>query len=159
MVVIHWIIPRHFKFLLWFYAYKCLPECMYLYHTCSRGQWRSKEDIRSFEMKSHRFCKLQVLGTELGSSMRAACALNGWATSPESFLYIFTWWVSSGINVVKVELCNRPKSLFLPVCKEFLNRFYNSLLTRGIDFSVDAIEEELISFCVDTKGKENRLVW
>uniref|UniRef100_A0ABK0LFE8 Cerebral dopamine neurotrophic factor n=1 Tax=Rattus norvegicus TaxID=10116 RepID=A0ABK0LFE8_RAT len=45
------------------------------------------------------------------------------------------------------------------LCKEFLNRFYNSLLTRGIDFSVDTIEEELISFCADTKGKENRLCY
>ncbi|XP_076428837.1 cerebral dopamine neurotrophic factor isoform X1 [Peromyscus maniculatus bairdii] len=45
------------------------------------------------------------------------------------------------------------------VCKEFLNRFYNSLLTRGIDFSVNTIEKELINFCMDAKGKENRLCY
>uniref|UniRef100_A0ABK0L678 Cerebral dopamine neurotrophic factor n=1 Tax=Rattus norvegicus TaxID=10116 RepID=A0ABK0L678_RAT len=58
--------------------------------------------------------------------------------------------------------CGRDRdhtSLRVMVCKEFLNRFYNSLLTRGIDFSVDTIEEELISFCADTKGKENRLCY
>ena len=50
-------------------------------------------------------------------------------------------------------------SLFLLVCKEFLSRFYNSLIARGVNFSVDTIEKELISLCLDVKGKENRLVW
>ncbi|ERE77428.1 cerebral dopamine neurotrophic factor-like protein [Cricetulus griseus] len=45
------------------------------------------------------------------------------------------------------------------VCKAFLNRFYNSLLTRGVDFSVDTIEEELASFCLDAKGKESHLCY
>uniref|UniRef100_A0A8C6MU80 Cerebral dopamine neurotrophic factor n=1 Tax=Mus spicilegus TaxID=10103 RepID=A0A8C6MU80_MUSSI len=45
------------------------------------------------------------------------------------------------------------------VCKEFLDRFYNSLLSRGVDFSADTIEKELLSFCSDAKGKENRLCY
>lgn len=45
------------------------------------------------------------------------------------------------------------------VCEEFLNRFYNSLIARGINFSLDTIEKELISFCLDVKGKENRLCY
>lgn len=50
-------------------------------------------------------------------------------------------------------------SFFFLVCEEFLNRFYNSLVARGIVFSLDTIEKELISFCLGVKGKENRLVW
>ncbi|XP_059859766.1 cerebral dopamine neurotrophic factor [Delphinus delphis] len=45
------------------------------------------------------------------------------------------------------------------VCQEFLNRFYNSLIARGVNFSLDTIEKELISFCLDVKGKENRLCY
>uniref|UniRef100_A0A3Q2HST8 Cerebral dopamine neurotrophic factor n=1 Tax=Equus caballus TaxID=9796 RepID=A0A3Q2HST8_HORSE len=45
------------------------------------------------------------------------------------------------------------------VCKEFLNRFYNSLITRGVSFSLDTIEKELIDFCLDVKGKEHRLCY
>ncbi|XP_003786848.1 cerebral dopamine neurotrophic factor [Otolemur garnettii] len=45
------------------------------------------------------------------------------------------------------------------VCKEFLNRFYSSLIDRGVNFSLDTIEKELISFCLDAKGKENRLCY
>ncbi|MBW02551.1 Cerebral dopamine neurotrophic factor, partial [Eschrichtius robustus] len=44
-------------------------------------------------------------------------------------------------------------------CQEFLNRFYNSLIARGVNFSLDTIEKELISFCLDVKGKENRLCY
>ncbi|KAG8515913.1 Cerebral dopamine neurotrophic factor, partial [Galemys pyrenaicus] len=45
------------------------------------------------------------------------------------------------------------------VCKEFLSRFYNSLIARGVHFSLDTIEKELIDFCLDVKGKENRLCY
>uniref|UniRef100_A0A9L0J3U6 Cerebral dopamine neurotrophic factor n=1 Tax=Equus asinus TaxID=9793 RepID=A0A9L0J3U6_EQUAS len=45
------------------------------------------------------------------------------------------------------------------ICKEFLNRFYNSLITRGVSFSLDTIEKELIDFCLDVKGKEHRLCY
>ncbi|XP_049633788.1 cerebral dopamine neurotrophic factor [Suncus etruscus] len=45
------------------------------------------------------------------------------------------------------------------VCTEFLGRFYNSLRAREIDFALDIIEKELISFCLDAKGKENRLCY
>ncbi|XP_027694317.1 cerebral dopamine neurotrophic factor [Vombatus ursinus] len=45
------------------------------------------------------------------------------------------------------------------VCKEFLERFYSSLITKGVDFSQETIENELISICLDSKGKENRLCY
>ncbi|XP_012870097.1 PREDICTED: cerebral dopamine neurotrophic factor [Dipodomys ordii] len=45
------------------------------------------------------------------------------------------------------------------VCKEFLNRFYNSLIISEVNFTPDTIEKELISFCLDAKGKENRLCY
>uniref|UniRef100_A0A8C6D3J4 Cerebral dopamine neurotrophic factor n=1 Tax=Moschus moschiferus TaxID=68415 RepID=A0A8C6D3J4_MOSMO len=45
------------------------------------------------------------------------------------------------------------------VCQEFLSRFYNSLIARGVNFSLDTIEKELINFCLDVKGKENRLCY
>ncbi|XP_004691314.1 PREDICTED: cerebral dopamine neurotrophic factor [Condylura cristata] len=45
------------------------------------------------------------------------------------------------------------------VCKEFLSRFYNSLIARGVHFSLDTIEKELMDFCLDVKGKENRLCY
>ncbi|XP_072509356.1 cerebral dopamine neurotrophic factor [Notamacropus eugenii] len=45
------------------------------------------------------------------------------------------------------------------VCKEFLERFYSSLIAKGVDFSQETIENELISICLDSKGKENRLCY
>uniref|UniRef100_A0AAA9S0E4 Cerebral dopamine neurotrophic factor n=1 Tax=Bos taurus TaxID=9913 RepID=A0AAA9S0E4_BOVIN len=45
------------------------------------------------------------------------------------------------------------------LCQEFLSRFYNSLIARGVNFSLDTIEKELINFCLDVKGKENRLCY
>ncbi|XP_056429350.1 cerebral dopamine neurotrophic factor [Hyla sarda] len=45
------------------------------------------------------------------------------------------------------------------VCKEYLHRFYQSLLERNIDFTPAAIERELINTCRDTTGKENRLCY
>ncbi|KAK2504325.1 hypothetical protein MC885_020709, partial [Smutsia gigantea] len=44
-------------------------------------------------------------------------------------------------------------------CKEFLNRFYSSLKARGVNFSLHIIEKELTNFCLDVKGKENRLCY
>ncbi|XP_038191483.1 cerebral dopamine neurotrophic factor [Arvicola amphibius] len=67
-------------------------------------------------------------------------------------------WISNLVLAQGLEASVRPGP-DCEVCKEFLNRFYNSLLTRGIDFSVDTIEKELISFCLDAKGKENRLCY
>ncbi|XP_044534058.1 cerebral dopamine neurotrophic factor [Gracilinanus agilis] len=45
------------------------------------------------------------------------------------------------------------------VCKEFLERFYRSLIAKGVDFSQETIENELMSICLDAKGKENRLCY
>uniref|UniRef100_A0A8C4K2P2 Cerebral dopamine neurotrophic factor n=1 Tax=Dromaius novaehollandiae TaxID=8790 RepID=A0A8C4K2P2_DRONO len=38
------------------------------------------------------------------------------------------------------------------LCKEFLDRFYNSL-KRDSDFAVDTIKKELVSSCEDVEGK------
>ncbi|XP_040611427.1 cerebral dopamine neurotrophic factor isoform X2 [Mesocricetus auratus] len=67
-------------------------------------------------------------------------------------------WISNPVLAQGLETRMQPGA-DCEVCKEFLSRFYNSLLTRGIDFSVDTIEKELISFCLDAKGKENRLCY
>ncbi|XP_052584953.1 cerebral dopamine neurotrophic factor isoform X1 [Peromyscus californicus insignis] len=67
-------------------------------------------------------------------------------------------WISDLVLAQGLEAGVQPGA-DCEVCKEFLNRFYNSLLTRGIDFSVDTVEKELINFCLDAKGKENRLCY
>ncbi|XP_051007278.1 cerebral dopamine neurotrophic factor [Acomys russatus] len=79
--------------------------------------------------------------------------------SPASLLTLYAGlWISSPVLAQGLEASVRPGA-DCEVCKEFLNRFYNSLLTRGIDFSVDTIQKELINFCLDTRGKENRLCY
>ncbi|KYO38731.1 cerebral dopamine neurotrophic factor isoform X2 [Alligator mississippiensis] len=45
------------------------------------------------------------------------------------------------------------------VCKEFLDKFYNSLKEKHSDFTVAAIEEALLSSCKTAKGKEQRLCY
>ncbi|XP_075711191.1 cerebral dopamine neurotrophic factor [Rhinoderma darwinii] len=45
------------------------------------------------------------------------------------------------------------------VCKEYLHRFYQTLLERNIDFTPADIERELINTCRDSTGKENRLCY
>ncbi|XP_075826588.1 cerebral dopamine neurotrophic factor isoform X2 [Microtus pennsylvanicus] len=80
-------------------------------------------------------------------------------TSPAALVtFCAGLWISNLVLVQGLEAGVRPGP-DCEVCKEFLNRFYNSLLTRGIDFSVDTIEKELITFCLDAKGKENRLCY
>lgn len=51
------------------------------------------------------------------------------------------------------------KNAITEVCTEFLSRFFNSLIARRVTFSLDTIEKELINFCLDVKGKENRLCY
>ncbi|XP_031215393.1 cerebral dopamine neurotrophic factor [Mastomys coucha] len=67
-------------------------------------------------------------------------------------------WISNHVLAQGLEAGVLPRA-DCEVCKEFLNRLYNSVLTRGLDFSVAAIEEELISLCLAAKGKENRLCY
>ncbi|XP_002717486.2 cerebral dopamine neurotrophic factor isoform X1 [Oryctolagus cuniculus] len=68
------------------------------------------------------------------------------------------FWVSSPVQAQGPEAGGRPGA-DCEVCKEFLDRFYNSLIARGVHFSLEIIEKELISFCLDAKGKENRLCY
>uniref|UniRef100_A0A250XVR8 Cerebral dopamine neurotrophic factor n=1 Tax=Castor canadensis TaxID=51338 RepID=A0A250XVR8_CASCN len=67
-------------------------------------------------------------------------------------------WASNPVLTQGQEVKGQPGA-DCEVCKEFLNRFYNSLIAREVNFSVDTIEKELISFCLDAKGKENRLCY
>nr|XP_048316946.1 cerebral dopamine neurotrophic factor [Myodes glareolus] len=82
-----------------------------------------------------------------------------WCTSPATLVtFCAGVWISNLMLAQGLEAGVRPGP-DCEVCKEFLSRFYNSLLTRGIDFAVDTIEKELIRFCLDAKGKENRLCY
>ncbi|XP_077329995.1 cerebral dopamine neurotrophic factor [Lithobates pipiens] len=45
------------------------------------------------------------------------------------------------------------------VCKEYLQRFYQSLLEKKCEFTPTAIEKELFNTCRDATGKENRLCY
>ncbi|KFO25657.1 Cerebral dopamine neurotrophic factor [Fukomys damarensis] len=62
------------------------------------------------------------------------------------------------VQVPERSQYNRDLDVYL-VCTEFLSRFYNSLIARRVTFSLDTIEKELINFCLDVKGKENRLCY
>ncbi|XP_003257694.1 cerebral dopamine neurotrophic factor [Nomascus leucogenys] len=82
-----------------------------------------------------------------------------WCTSPVAVVAFCTGlWVSHPVLTQGQEAGGRPGA-DCEVCKEFLNRFYKSLIDRGVNFSLNTIEKELISFCLDTKGKENRLCY
>uniref|UniRef100_A0A8C9ACU1 Cerebral dopamine neurotrophic factor n=1 Tax=Prolemur simus TaxID=1328070 RepID=A0A8C9ACU1_PROSS len=82
-----------------------------------------------------------------------------WCASPAAVVaFCAGLWVSSPVPAQGQEAGGRPGA-DCEVCKEFLNRFYNSLVDRGVNFSLDTIEKELISFCLDAKGKENRLCY
>ncbi|KAM6153889.1 cerebral dopamine neurotrophic factor [Erethizon dorsatum] len=67
-------------------------------------------------------------------------------------------WVSNPAPAQGQQPAGRPGA-GCEVCTEFLNRFYNSLIARGVTFSLETIEKELINFCLDAKGKENRLCY
>ncbi|XP_069315029.1 cerebral dopamine neurotrophic factor [Eulemur rufifrons] len=82
-----------------------------------------------------------------------------WCASPAAVVaFCAGLWVSSLVPARCQEAGGWPGA-DCEVCKEFLNRFYNSLVDRGVNFSLDTIEKELISFCLDAKGKENRLCY
>lgn len=46
----------------------------------------------------------------------------------------------------------------IAVCVGFLERFYQKLSDDDVKFNSDSIENALLKFCKDTKGKENRFV-
>uniref|UniRef100_A0A2K5C167 Mesencephalic astrocyte derived neurotrophic factor n=1 Tax=Aotus nancymaae TaxID=37293 RepID=A0A2K5C167_AOTNA len=46
-----------------------------------------------------------------------------------------------------------------PVCISYLGRFYQDLKDRDVTFSPATIENELIKFCREARGKENRLCY
>uniref|UniRef100_A0A4X1VDR1 Family with sequence similarity 107 member B n=1 Tax=Sus scrofa TaxID=9823 RepID=A0A4X1VDR1_PIG len=82
-----------------------------------------------------------------------------WCGSPAAMVaFCAGLWFSSPGRAQGQEAGGRPGA-DCEVCKEFLSRFYNSLIARGVSFSVDTIEKELISLCLDVKGKENRLCY
>ncbi|XP_006765375.1 PREDICTED: cerebral dopamine neurotrophic factor [Myotis davidii] len=82
-----------------------------------------------------------------------------WCASPAVWLaFCAGLWVSNPAPGLGQEAGGRPGA-DCEVCEEFLNRFYNSLIARGINFSLDTIEKELVSFCLGVKGKENRLCY
>ncbi|XP_053325217.1 mesencephalic astrocyte-derived neurotrophic factor [Spea bombifrons] len=45
------------------------------------------------------------------------------------------------------------------VCVSFLDRFYQSLKEKNVEFKADVIEKELLKSCNEAKGKENRLCY
>nr|XP_035930791.1 mesencephalic astrocyte-derived neurotrophic factor [Halichoerus grypus] len=45
------------------------------------------------------------------------------------------------------------------VCISYLGRFYQDLKDRDVTFSPSSIEKELIKFCQEARGKENRLCY
>ncbi|EGW08890.1 Mesencephalic astrocyte-derived neurotrophic factor [Cricetulus griseus] len=45
------------------------------------------------------------------------------------------------------------------VCISYLGRFYQDLKDRDVTFSPATIEEELVKFCREARGKENRLCY
>lgn len=50
-------------------------------------------------------------------------------------------------------------SLSFSVCISYLGRFYQDLKDRDVTFSPASIEKELIKFCREARGKENRLCY
>ncbi|EPQ17481.1 Mesencephalic astrocyte-derived neurotrophic factor [Myotis brandtii] len=49
--------------------------------------------------------------------------------------------------------------LSFPVCVSYLGRFYQDLKDRDVTFSPASIEKELVNFCREARGKENRLCY
>ncbi|XP_037703450.1 cerebral dopamine neurotrophic factor [Choloepus didactylus] len=85
--------------------------------------------------------------------------LGTWCVSPAAVMVLCAGlWVARPVPAQGQEARGR-SGPDCEVCTEFLNRFYNSLIAKGVSFSLDTIEKELISFCLDVKGKESRLCY
>nr|XP_038937505.1 mesencephalic astrocyte-derived neurotrophic factor isoform X2 [Rattus norvegicus]XP_038937506.1 mesencephalic astrocyte-derived neurotrophic factor isoform X2 [Rattus norvegicus]XP_038937507.1 mesencephalic astrocyte-derived neurotrophic factor isoform X2 [Rattus norvegicus] len=72
-------------------------------------------------------------------------------------------WATRGLAVA-LALSVLPDSRALrpgdcEVCISYLGRFYQDLKDRDVTFSPATIEEELIKFCREARGKENRLCY
>nr|XP_004034273.3 mesencephalic astrocyte-derived neurotrophic factor [Gorilla gorilla gorilla] len=72
-------------------------------------------------------------------------------------------WATQGLAVA-LALSVLPGSRALrpgdcEVCISYLGRFYQDLKDRDVTFSPAAIENELIKFCREARGKENRLCY
>ena len=72
-------------------------------------------------------------------------------------------WATHGLAVA-LALSVLPGSRALrpgdcEVCISYLGRFYQDLKDRGVTFSPASIEKELIKFCREARGKENRLCY
>uniref|UniRef100_A0A4W2BZB6 Mesencephalic astrocyte derived neurotrophic factor n=2 Tax=Bos TaxID=9903 RepID=A0A4W2BZB6_BOBOX len=72
-------------------------------------------------------------------------------------------WATHGLAVA-LALSVLPASRALrqgdcEVCISYLGRFYQDLKDRDVTFSPASIEKELIKFCREARGKENRLCY
>ncbi|XP_036905825.1 mesencephalic astrocyte-derived neurotrophic factor [Sturnira hondurensis] len=72
-------------------------------------------------------------------------------------------WATHGLAVA-LALSVLPGSRALrpgdcEVCVSYLGRFYQDLKDRDVTFSPATIEKELINFCREARGKENRLCY
>ncbi|XP_077120749.1 cerebral dopamine neurotrophic factor [Ranitomeya variabilis] len=70
-----------------------------------------------------------------------------------------TAWRCLGLGLLWALSVRATPQAECEVCKEYLHRFYQSLIERNIDFTPAAIERELIDTCRDSTGKENRLCY
>lgn len=59
----------------------------------------------------------------------------------------------------EIKTNNYLTSPSFPVCISYLGRFYQDLKDRDVTFSPATLEEELIKFCREARGKENRLCY
>ncbi|XP_061253500.1 mesencephalic astrocyte-derived neurotrophic factor [Bos javanicus] len=76
---------------------------------------------------------------------------------------LWRMWATHGLAVA-LALSVLPASRALrqgdcEVCISYLGRFYQDLKDRDVTFSPASIEKELIKFCREARGKENRLCY
>lgn len=77
--------------------------------------------------------------------------------SPCLLFKLMTEFPPGGLGCTLVIAEHLP-SLSFPVCISYLGRFYQDLKDRDVTFSPSSVEKELIKFCREARGKENRLV-
>ncbi|XP_030667540.1 mesencephalic astrocyte-derived neurotrophic factor [Nomascus leucogenys] len=102
-------------------------------------------------------------GRDLEAVRRGGCGSVGRRRQRRRMRRMRRMWATQGLAVA-LALSVLPSSRALrpgdcEVCISYLGRFYQDLKDRDVTFSPATIENELIKFCREARGKENRLCY
>ncbi|XP_075858417.1 mesencephalic astrocyte-derived neurotrophic factor [Microcebus murinus] len=123
-----------------------------------RGAWTNRDTACGRARGSPANGELRRAAGDLEAARRGGCGSVGrWQRRRRRMWAAHGLAVALALSVLPGSRALRPDDC--EVCISYLGRFYQDLKDRDVTFSPGTIEKELIKFCREARGKENRLCY